>query len=62
MSDWNHNGKYDLPDNYMDYHFANSNGNSRNSSDWWKWLLFAIIVAVCPPLGIVIFVVVLLFK
>lgn len=62
MNDWNNNGKCDMTDRYMDYNLANSNENLSNSSDWWKWLLFAIIVAVCPPLGVVIFVVVMLFE
>ena len=58
MNDWNRNGKYDMSDSFIDYHMAN-NGTSGNSSDWWKWVLLAVVVGVCPPLGIVIFLVVL---
>ena len=52
MYDWNGNGKYDMQDNYMDYHSANSgsSGSSGPSSDWWVWPLLAIIVGVCPML------------
>ena len=58
MNDWNRNGKYDMSDSFIDYHMAN-NGTSGNSSDWWKWVLLAVGVGVCPPLGIVIFLVAL---
>ena len=54
MNDWNGNGKYDMSDSFMDYHMANS-GSSGASSDWWKWVLLAIIVGVYPPIGIIIF-------
>ena len=54
MNDWNGNGKYDMSDSFMDYHMANS-GSSGASSDWWKWVLLAVIVGVCPPIGIIIF-------
>ena len=53
MNDWNKNGKYDMSDSFIDYNMAN-NGTSGASSDWWKWVLFAIIVGVCPPIGIII--------
>lgn len=60
MNDWNGNGKYDMSDSFMDYHMANS-GSSGASSDWWKWVLLAIIVGVCPPIGIIIFFGILIF-
>lgn len=41
-------------DSFIDYHMANS-GTSGASSDWWTWVLFAIVVWVCPPIGIIIF-------
>lgn len=55
MNDWNKNGKYDMSDRYMDYHLANSGTTSGSSSDWWIWVILAIIVGVCPPIGIIIF-------
>ena len=60
MNDWNGNGKYDMSDSFMDYHMANS-GSSGESSDWWKWVLLAIVVGVCPPIGIIIFLGILIF-
>ena len=44
MMDWNENGKYDMSDSYMDYHMSNGSGGSGGSSDWWKWVLFAIVL------------------
>lgn len=61
MSDWNKNGKYDMSDSYMDYHLANGSGSSGGSSDWWKWLLLAIVVGVCPPIGVIILIIVFIF-
>lgn len=55
MNDWNKNGKYDMSDSYMDYRLANSGTTSGSSSDWWIWAMLAIIVGVCPPIGIIIF-------
>ena len=51
MNDWNRNGEYDAADSFMDYNMANNNQTTDSSSDWWKWLLFAIAVGVCPPIG-----------
>lgn len=56
MNDWNRNGKYDAADSYMDYHLANSHLSSGASSDWWIWVVLYIIMGVCPPLGIIIFI------
>ena len=56
MNDWNRDGKYDMQDGFMDYHLANSGSSGASSSDWWVWLLIAIVVEVCPVLGIIIFV------
>lgn len=61
MNDWNGNGKYDMSDSYMDYHLAQS-GTSGAFSDWWKNVLLAIIVGVCPPIGIIILIIVLIFE
>ena len=61
MNDWNRNGEYDVADSFMDYNMANHNQTTGSSSDWWKWLLFAIAVGVCPPIGIIVFLGVLIF-
>lgn len=61
MNDWNRNGKYDITDSFADYHLANSGRTSGSSSDWWKWVLLAIVVGVCPPIGIIIFLGILIF-
>ena len=50
-----------MSDSFIDYNMANSGGTSGASSDWWKWVLFAIIVGVCPPIGIIIFLGILIF-
>lgn len=57
MNDWNKNGKYDVSDSYMDYYLANSSSSSGASSDWWKWVLLAIVVGVCPPVGVLILII-----
>ena len=44
-----------------DYHLANGGGTSGPSSDWWKWVLLAIVVGVCPPIGIIILLGILIF-
>ena len=61
MNDRNRNGKYDAADSYMDYHLANSHSSSGASSDWWIWVVLYIILGVCPPLGIIIFIGILIF-
>lgn len=61
MNDWNRNGEYDVADSFMDYNMANNNQTTGSSSDWWKWLLLAIVVGVCPPIGIIVFLGVLIF-
>lgn len=60
MNDWNGNGKYDSSDSFVDYHGANG-GHSGASSDWWKWVLLALIMAVCPLLGILIVIAILIW-
>lgn len=60
MNDWNNNGKYDMQDSFIDYHGANS-GNSGASSDWWKYVLLMLVMAVCPPLGIIIVLGIVIF-
>lgn len=57
MDDWNKNGKYDMSDRYLDYHLANRKASTGASSDWWKWVLFAIAVGVCSPIGVIILVI-----
>ena len=61
MYDWNENGKYDAADSYMDYHLANSNHSSGSSSDWWILVLLAIIMGVCPVLGAIIVLGIVIF-
>lgn len=61
MYDWNENGKYDAADSYMDYHLANSNHSSGSSSDWWIWVLLAIIMGACPALGTIIVLGIVIF-
>lgn len=61
MNDWNRNGKYDMSDSFTDYHLANSSRTAGSSSGWWKWLLLAIVVGVCPPIGIIFFLGILIF-
>lgn len=60
MNDWNSNGKYDMQDSFIDYHGANS-GNTGASSDWWKYVLLMIVMAVCPPLGVIIVLGIVIF-
>lgn len=60
MNDWNENGKYDMHDSFIDYQGANS-GGSGASSDWWIWVLLAIVMGVCPPLGIIIVLGIMIF-
>ena len=50
-----------MTDSFTDCHLANGSGTSGPSSDWWKWVLLAIIVGVCPPIGIIIFLGMLIF-
>lgn len=61
MNDWNGNGRYDSSDSYMDYNLANG-GSSGNSSDWWKWVLLAIGLGVCPPLAFIVLLIVIFSK
>lgn len=52
MNDWNGNGHYDAGDSYSDYHMANSSHSGGSGS--WMFVLLAIIMVVCPPLGAII--------
>ncbi|MDD3368849.1 MAG: hypothetical protein PHP50_08210 [Lachnospiraceae bacterium] len=61
MSDWNQNGSHDSFDSYMDYSAANSSSSGR-TSDTWMYFLILLAVSVCPPLAIIIFIAILLFK
>ena len=60
MFDWNGNGKYDLQDSMMDYKLANSHHSSGTGSVWWKWFLLAVVVGICPPIGIAIGIIALM--
>lgn len=60
MNDWNGNGKYDMQDSFIDYQGAHSE-SSGASSDWWIWVLLAIVMGVCPPLGIIIVLGIMIF-
>ena len=60
MNDWNGNGRYDSQDSFIDYQGAYSR-HSGASSDWWKYVLLAVVMGVCPPIGIIIVIGILLF-
>jgi len=63
MYDWNGNGKYDSSDSYVDYHMASgSSGSLGSSSNWILYVLLAIVVGVCPPVGVIIGLCCLLFS
>lgn len=63
--DCNGDGKKDCTDDFIEYNiYKNSTGGSginSGSSDWWKWLLLAIVTGVCPPLGAIIIFCILIF-
>ena len=61
MNDWNGNGRYDAADSYMDYRLATSRSSSSVSSDWWISFVLFIIMGVCPPLGFIIFLCIIIF-
>ena len=66
MYDWNGDGKKDGADNFIEYQVYkdctnNKNYSSGSSSDWWIMTLLAIIVGVCPAIGVIIFLGILLF-
>lgn len=66
LYDWNKDGNKDGVDDYIEYNVykdstRNSCSNSGASSDWWKFLLLAIIVGVCPAIGAIIFFGILIF-
>lgn len=61
MNDWNGNGRYDSQDSFIDYQGANGSSHSGASSDWWKYVLLTVIMGVCPPIGIIIVIGILLF-
>ncbi|MGN0350120.1 MAG: hypothetical protein ACI4ES_00585 [Roseburia sp.] len=65
--DWNHDGKKDFTDDFIEYQIykdctSGNSSNSGSSSTWWVWLLLAIVVGVCPPLGAILFIGILLFS
>ena len=64
--DWNGDGKKDYVDNFIEYQVykdctSNKSSSSSASSDWWKILLLAVIMGVCPPLGVIIFLGIMIF-
>ena len=64
--DWNGDGKKDFTDDFIEYNvYKNSTGgsgkSSGSSSDWWIWLILAIVTGVCPPIGAIIFLGILIF-
>lgn len=61
MNDWNGNGQYDLQDRYLEYNMINKS-KSRASSNWWIFLLFAIICNLCPAIGLIIFLIILITR
>jgi len=67
MYDWNRNGKKDMGDNFIEYNiYQDVTGNNRNSSssvssDWWVPFVLYLIMAICPPLGVIIFLGILIF-
>ncbi len=66
LYDWNRDGNKDCVDDYIEYNVYensthNSYSNSGASSDWWKMVLLAIIVGVCPAIGVIIFFGILIF-
>lgn len=61
MNDWNGNGKYDISDKYVDYRGTNFHGKG-TSSDWWIWVLLGVVACVCPPIGIIIFIIIILIS
>lgn len=67
MYDWNGNSKNDMGDNFIEYNIykdvtgQNSNYSSSVSSDWWVPVVLYLLTAICPPLGVIILLGVLIF-
>lgn len=66
LFDWNGNGENDSVDNFIEYwvftnYANNSSSNSHSSSKWWKIVLASLIAGICPILGGIIIVLILLF-
>lgn len=65
MYDWNGDGKKNSVDNFIEYQVykdcTNKKSSSGVSSDWWVMPVLAIIAGVCPIVGVIIFLGVLLF-
>ena len=67
IRDWNGDGKRDMADNFIEYQIykdctSNKSSCSSVSSDWWVMPVLAIISGVCPLVGVIILLWVLLFK
>ena len=66
LYDWNRDGKNDCVDNFIDYQAykdctGKGSSNSSTSSDWWIMVVLAIIMGVCPPLGTIIVLGIVIF-
>lgn len=66
LYDWNRDGKNDCVDNFIEYQVykdctSKSSSNSSDSSDWWIMVVLAIIMGVCPPLGAIIVLGIVIF-
>ena len=61
MMDWNQNGKQDMFDQYVDYNLMNhiKTTNSESSSGLWRIVPLIILFFICPPVGVIAFLVVL---
>ena len=66
LYDWNRDGKNDCADNFIEYQVykdctSKDSFNSSTSPDWWIMVGLAIIMGVCPPLGAIIVLGIVIF-
>ena len=66
LYDWNRDGKKDCADNFIEYQIykdctSNSSSNSGASSNWWIMVVLVIIMGLCPPLGVIIVLGIMIF-
>lgn len=66
LYDWNRDGKNDCVDNFIEQQVykdctSKSSSNSSASSDWWIMVVLAIVMGVCPPLGAIIVLGIVIF-
>ncbi len=50
--------KYDTQDSFVNHKLAKSHSSAGPSSDWWIWFILAIVMGVCPLLGVLIIIVI----